>query len=159
MDTRVRATQRTIVVASRGGQQFIDNYGRVRSMLQCYCTGLRQGRRRSSSRALLLNDFRSSQDSPTVRCHAWLPCSVHSPIIVTGTFDQASLPIPSFLFFIPLMPGIAMGTTLRYLFSSSPHLHQACLFTSPASQIASQRPLSPFHEDKVAYKFIVGRRW
>ena len=60
------------------------------------------------------------------------------------------------------MPGIATGITLRlpsFLFSSSRHLHQANLLTSPASPIALKRPLSSSYGDKVAYKSIVGGRW
>ena len=79
-------------------------------------------------------------------------------VIVTGIFDQASTLISSFFFFIPLMPSIATGTTLclpPLLFSSSPHLYQASLFTSPASPIALKRPLSSSHGDKVACKFVV----
>jgi hypothetical protein len=60
------------------------------------------------------------------------------------------------------MPGIVTGITLRlpsFLFSSSPHLHQAGLFASPASPIALKRPLSSSHGVKVAYMFIVGGRW
>jgi hypothetical protein len=73
-------------------------------------------------------------------------------VIVTGTFDQASLPIASFLFFIPLMPRIDTGISLRLpsiLFSSSPYLclHQAGLFTSPASPIALKRSLSSSHRE------------
>ena len=57
------------------------------------------------------------------------------------------------------MPGIATGIALRlpsFLFSSSPHLHQAALFTSPASPITLKRPLSSYHGDKLAY---VHRWW
>jgi hypothetical protein len=60
------------------------------------------------------------------------------------------------------MSGIVTGITLclpSFLFSSSPHLHQASLFTSLATLISLKRPLSSSHGDNVAYKFIVGGRW
>ena len=108
---------------------------------------------------ILHDPIMSSQDSPR------LITVFHSqPRYSDWHFRPGKSPHFFFLifFFILLMPGIATGITLRlpsFPFSSSPHLHQASLFTSPASPIALKHPLSSSHKDKVAYKFIVHGRW
>ena len=54
-------------------------------------------------------------------------------VIVTGTFDQASFPIASFLFFIPLMPRIYTGYfTSSSILSYSPR-HHISVYTRPVS--------------------------
>jgi hypothetical protein len=89
-------------------------------------------------------------------------------VIVAGTFDQASLLVPSkFLFSsfsLSLMPAITTGFSFRipsFIISSAPHL---CLQWSSSLRLSRkpngfEAPVFIPWKDKIAYKFIVDGRW
>ena len=85
-------------------------------------------------------------------------------IIVTGVFDQASLPIASFLIFIPLIPRIYMYFTSA---SILPILLATTSLSTPGRSLhitckpdcLEALPVFIPWRDKMAYKFIVNGRW
>jgi Glycogen recognition site of AMP-activated protein kinase len=88
-------------------------------------------------------------------------------VIVTGTFDQASLLVNFSILYIisfALMPAITTGFSLRlpsFIFSSAPHL---CIQWSSSVRLVRkpdgfEAPVLIPWKDKIAYKFIVDGRW
>jgi hypothetical protein len=78
-------------------------------------------------------------------------------VIVTDTFNKASLPI-AFLFHsclplpLPFHPSLFPHRRISVYTRPVP-------FALPASPIALKHPLSSSHGDKVTYKFIIGGCW
>lgn len=97
------------------------------------------------------------------------PYTDTNEVIVTGTFDQASVLVPfnfflSLYYSVSLMPAITTGFSFRlpsFLIPSAPHL---CIQWSSSLRLSRkpdgfEAPVFIPWKDKIAYKFIVDGRW
>ena len=90
-----------------------------------------------------------------------MPHTDANEVLVTGTFDQASLPIASFLFFIPLKPRINAGISLHpiLLVTTSLSTPGQSLHLTCKPDCFEALPVFIPWRDRMAYKFIVDGHW